>query len=394
MINDERRANAHHSDLAISSPFAIRDSSLPTSPIASPSGLAELLALIKPVDRLAIDTEADSLHCYREKLCLLQVSVPAAVNDRGYNEAGRDYIVDPLADLDLAPLCAGLAQKEIVLHGADYDLRLLRRSLGFVAHQIFDTVIAARLLGIREFSLAALVERFFGVKLTKGSQKANWARRPLPEQMVEYAMNDTRYLLPLADRLDSQLRERGRLNWLRQSCERAIEQAAAERVRDADEVWRIRGSGALRNRAPAVLRALWQWREKEAEAVDRPPFHILQNDELLRAAESFASGSVPDYRYFSPRRRRAFRDAAQSALQLPQEEWPLSRRRFGTRPSADIVRRSEELRGRRDRAARELELEPAFVAPRAALEAIAADEACATTLLVPWQQQTLGILGQ
>jgi ribonuclease D len=390
MTNDEGSTNAQMTKERSETPS--RHSSLSSGLIATSAQLTELLEKIEPVDRVAIDTEADSLHCYREKLCLLQVSVPVAVSDRGYNEAGRDYIVDPLADLDLAPLCAGLAQKEIVLHGADYDLRLLRRSLNFAAGRIFDTVIAARLLGIREFSLAALVERFFGVKLMKGSQKANWARRPLPEQMVEYAINDTRYLLPLTDRLDSQLRERGRLDWLRQSCERAIEQAAAERVRDGDEAWRIRGAGALRNHAPAVLRALWQWREKEAEAVDRPPFHILQNDELLRAAESFASGSVPDYRYFSSRRRRAFRDAAQRALQLPQEEWPVSRRRFGTRPSADVVRRSEELRGRRDRAARELELEPAFVAPRAALEAIAADEARATTLLVPWQQQTLGIL--
>ena len=203
-------------------------------------------------------------------------------------------------------------------------------------------------------------------------------------------MNDTHYLLPLADRLESQLREQDRLAWLGQSCERAIEQAAAERVRDVDEAWRIRGSGALRGSAAAVLRALWQWREKEAEAVDRPPFHILQNDELLRAAESFASGSVPDYRYFLPRRRRAFRDAAQSALQLPEDEWPVSRRRFGTRPSAEVVRRSEELRHRRDRAARELELEPTFVAPRATLEAIAADQTRASALLVPWQQQLLG----
>ena len=363
--------------------------------------MTELLEKIEPVDRVAIDTEADSLHCYREKLCLLQVSVsanrtdssrgePATVSDRGYDNAARDYIVDPLAELDLAPLCAVLSQKEIVLHGADYDLRLLRRSLNFAACEIFDTVIAARLLGIREFSLAALVERFFGVKLAKGSQKANWARRPLPERMVEYAMNDTHYLLPLADRLESQLREQDRLDWLGQSCERAIEQAAAERVRDVDEAWRIRGSGALRGRAAAVLRALWQWREKEAEAVDRPAFHILQNDELLRAAESFASGSVPDYRYFLPRRRRAFRDAAQSALQLPEDEWPVSRRRFGTRPSAEVVRRSEELRHRRDRAARELELEPTFVAPRATLEAIAADQTRASALLVPWQQQLLG----
>src|SRR3984893_10328670 len=246
MTKDEGRANARHSDLAIASPFAIRHSSSPTSPIAGPSGLADLLAQIASSDRVAIDTEADSLHCYREKLCLLQVSVPATVSDRSYDEAGRDYIVDPLADLDFAPLCTVLAQKEIVLHGSDYDLRLLRRSLNFAACMIFDTLIAARLLSIREFSLAALVERFFGVKLAKGSQKANWARRPLPERMVEYAMNDTHYLLPLADRLESQLREQNRLDWLRQSCERAIEQAAAERVRDADEAWRIRGSGALR----------------------------------------------------------------------------------------------------------------------------------------------------
>ena len=390
MTKERSETPSRHSDFVIPSGVGIRHSSLSSGLIATSAQLTELLEKIEPVDRVAIDTEADSLHCYREKLCLLQVSVPAAVGDRGYDNAARDYIVDPLAELDLAPLCAVLVQKEIVLHGADYDLRLLRRSLNFAACKIFDTVIAARLLGIREFSLAALVERFFGVKLAKGSQKANWARRPLPERMVEYAMNDTHYLLPLADRLESQLREQDRLDWLGQSCERAIEQAAAERVRNADEAWRIRGSGALRGSAAAVLRALWQWREKEAEAVDRPPFHILQNDELLRAAESFASGSVPDYRYFSPRRRRAFRDAAQSALQLPEEEWPVSRRRFGTRPSAEVVRRSEELRHRRDRAARELELEPTFVAPRATLEAIAADQTRASALLVPWQQQLLG----
>jgi ribonuclease D len=395
MTNDERSPNdqmtkhgaesAHRrSDFIIPSGVVIRHSSLSSGLIATSAQLTELLEKIEPVDRVAIDTEADSLHCYREKLCLLQVSVPA--------RSTRDYIVDPLADLDLAPLCAVLAQKEIVLHGADYDLRLLRRGLNFAARRIFDTAIAARLLGIREFSLAALVERFFGVELAKGSQKANWARRPLPARMIEYAINDTHYLLPLADRLESQLREQDRLDWFRQSCVRAIELAAVERARDVDETWRIRGSGALRGRAAAVLRALWQWREKEAEAADRPPFHILQNHELLRAAESFAVGNVPDYRYFSPRRRRAFRDAAQSALQLPDKEWPVSRRRLGTRPSAEVVRRSEELRHRRDRVARELELEPAFVAPRATLEAIAADEARATTLLVPWQQQLLGTL--
>src|SRR5436190_3556028 len=348
--------------------------------IASVSQLAELLPQFEKVDRVAIDTEADSLHCYREKLCLLQVSLP-----------GRDYIVDPLADVDLAPLGAALERKEIVLHGADFDLRLLRRGLNFAAQRIFDTVIAARLLGIREFSLAALIKRYFDVELGKGSQKANWARRPLSARMLEYAMNDTHYLLPLVERLESQLKQFHRIDWLRQSCQRAVEQAAVERVRDKDELWRIRGSGLLRGRSAAVLRALWQWREKEAQVADRPPFHILQNHELLNAAVSFASEKLPDYRHFSSRRRQAFRQAAQTAMRLSEEEWPVSLRRFGTRPSAGMMARTEELRRGRDRGARELDLEPAFIASRSTLEAIAADEACATTLLVPWQRELIGI---
>src|SRR5438132_4867795 len=169
--------------------------------IASAAQLAKLLPKIEAVDRVAIDTEADSLHSYREKLCLLQVSVPASRTDSSRGEPGHDYVVDPLANVDLRPLCAALANKETVLHGADFDLRLLRRSLDFAPKRIFDTVIAARLIGIREFSLVALVERYFGIRLTKGSQKANWSRRPLPARMEEYAINDTHYLLPLADSL-------------------------------------------------------------------------------------------------------------------------------------------------------------------------------------------------
>lgn len=359
--------------------------------IASVSQLAELLLQIENVDRVAVDTEADSLHCYREKLCLLQVSLSANRTDSSGGEPGRDYIVDPLADVDLAPLCAALERKEIVLHGADFDLRLLRRGLNFTAQRIFDTMIAARLLGIREFSLAALVKSYFDVQLGKGSQKANWARRPLPARMLEYAVNDTHYLLSLAERLESQLKQRDRIDWLRQSCQRAIEQAAVERVRDEDEVWRVHGSASLRGQAAAVLRALWQWREKEAEAADRPPFHILQNHELLNAAVSFASEKMPDYRHFSSRRRQAFRAAAKNALQSRESEWPVSRRRSGTRPSAGMIARTEELRRRRDRAAMELDLEPSFIAPRSTLGAIAADQTRATNLLVPWQRAALGL---
>jgi ribonuclease D len=259
------------------------------------------------------------------------------------------------------------------------------------AREIFDTVIAARLLGSREFSLAGLVKHYFGIDLPKGSQKADWGQRPLPRRMMEYAINDTRYLLPLAEKLEMELDRHRRLDWFRQSCRRAIEQAAVERVRDEDEVWRIRGAGALRGRGAAVLRALWQWREKEAEAVDRPAFHILQNHELLRAAENFIAGTVPDYRHFSERRRRAFRQAAEGALELSEKDWPVWQRRSAKRPTSEMLRRTDELRQRRDRAARDLKLEPAFIAPRSALETIAIDPTLAEKLLVPWQRELLGV---
>ena len=346
--------------------------------IAQSSQLKELLPEIEPVERVAIDTEADSLHCYREKLCLLQLSLPSG-----------DHVIDPLAAMDLAPLAKALAHKTIVLHGADFDLRLLRRSFGFKAHRVFDTVIAARLLGIRAFSLAALVERYFGVELSKGSQKANWAQRPLPARMIEYAINDTHYLLPLAQKMETELGQIGRLEWFEQSCQRGLEQSWVDRTRDVDEAWRVPGSGKLRGRAAAVLRELWKWRDAEAEAADRPPFHILQNRELIVSAERFAAGESPDYRHFSGRRRQGFHEAAARGLRSTEGEWPVLRRRLGTRPTPEILKRTDALRQRRDRVTSELGLEPAFVAARGALEAIAFDPSSAAELLAPWQRQLL-----
>jgi ribonuclease D len=247
------------------------------------------------------------------------------------------------------------------------------------------------LIGVREFSYAALVKRYFDVELAKGSQKANWAERPLSKKMAEYAINDTRYLLRLAQLLEKELETLGRIDWFRQSCQRALEQAAIDRERDVDEAWRISGAGALRGPASAVLRELWNWREKEAEAADRPPFHILQNRELLYSAEKFAHGETPDYKHFSDRRRRAFREAAERGLNLPEKDWPVRPRRFGTRPSAEVIKRTEKLRQNRDHTAKELHIEASFIAPRATLEAIAADPSRADALLVPWQRELLQI---
>jgi len=347
--------------------------------ITNATELSELLQKLHRHDRVAIDTEADSLHSYFEKLCLLQLSVD-----------DQSFLIDPLSGVDLAPLAFALGKKEIVLQGADFDLRLMRRSFGFVAARVFDTVIAARLLGIREFSLAALVKRFLDVQLVKSSQKANWGQRPLPQKMALYAVNDVRYLSPLANQLEKDLVTCGRFGWFRQSCERAIEQAGVQREREED-AWRISGSGLLKGQAAAVLRALWQWRDREARAADRPPFYILQNHQLIAATERFMAGENPEYRHFSTRRRREFRDVARHALQLPEKEWPVKQRRVGVRPTPEMEQRVSELRRRRDHAAADLGLEPSFVAPRSTLETIAADEKAGAALLVPWQRALLGL---
>src|SRR5438552_4741238 len=336
MTKEQAEVSSDHSDLVIPSSFDIRHSKFSGGLISKGAQLSELVKEIAPHSRIAIDTEADSLHCYKEKLCLLQISTPQS-----------DAIVDPLADVDLVPLCNALADKEIVLHGADYDLRLLRRNLNFIPRRVFDSVIAARMIGIREFSLAALVKRYFEIELVKGSQKANWAQRPLSARMAEYAINDTRYLLPMVERLEKELESQNRMEWFRQSCQRMLELSAIDRERDVDEAWRISGAGTLHGRASAVLRELWNWREKEAEAVDRPPFHILQNRELLHSAERFAAGETPDYKYFSDRRRRKFREAAEHALQLSEKDWPVRPRRSGTRATAEVIKRIEQLRRKR-----------------------------------------------
>ncbi len=348
--------------------------------IACAEELAKLLPLIERNERVAADTEADSLHCYREKLCLLQISLPEG-----------DFLVDPLAGNDLSALSTMLAKKEIVLHGADYDLRLLRRALNFQPARLFDTMIAAQLLGNRQFSYAALVKKYFDVELTKGSQKANWALRPLSAQMERYARNDTHFLLPLAEKMEAELAVRDRLDWFRQSCARATEMAASDRERNWEEAWRVRGSGLVRGLEAAILRALWQWRDGEAERADRPAFHILRNDQLINAAQTAAAGARPSFRHLSERRARGFYAALDGALAMTEEQWPRIDRRRVARPSPEILRAAEAMRKKRDDAAIELGIEPSFIAPRATIDMIAGDATRAETLLVPWQRQLLGL---
>jgi len=346
--------------------------------ISTASALAELSTKLAGFDPIALDTEADSLHCYFEKLCLIQISVD-----------GEDLLVDPLAGLDLQPLFQVLATRLLILHGADYDLRLMRRTGFGEPRAVFDTMIAARLTGHTEFSLAALVKQYFSVELVKGSQKANWARRPLSPQMEAYARNDTHFLITLAGILEARLRELGRWEWFEQSCAKAIATARIDKERDVEAAWRITGSSDLHDRAAAILRALWLWRDAEARTADRPAFHILQNDKLIEAASRLDGGGEVSFAHFSPSRHRRFVAAAEAALALTPEEWPRPIRKPRLRPTPEQERLFMRLKTRRDATAKQLELDPALIAPKATLEQIASDPDCAAGRLMPWQ---LGLL--
>jgi ribonuclease D len=342
--------------------------------------LKEFLPHLRRAQWIALDTEADSLHAYPEKLCLLQASIE-----------GADELIDPLAQIDLAPLWPELRKHELIFHAADYDLRLLRKNHNFVPEKIFDTMLAARLLGEKEFSLTNLVKNFLGVQLEKGSQKADWARRPLTEKMADYARNDTRYLKPLADILRAKLKEKGRLEWHRESCAELIADCAELPSADI-ESWRIKGSSKL-GRAPlAVLRELWRWREKEAIAANKPPYFILSHEVLVEIAA--AAGTARHWidllpRHLNSRREKELEHAIERGLQVLPHEQPHLIRIVTPRPTEAERRRFIKLTEKRDAAAQELQIDPTLIASRATLGMLAQNWEHHSKELMKWQRDLM-----
>src|ERR1700682_5959523 len=204
---------------------------------------------------VSVDTEADSLHSYFDKVCLIQISIP-----------GEDLIIDPLRKLDLSGFGKILADSSItkILHGADYDLRILNRDFGFTISNLIDTMVSAQLLGYEAFGLAALLEQHFGKKLDKSHQRADWARRPLPRNMLEYAAADTRHLIPLATLLRKELVVQGRWEWALEEFRRLETIRFSERENAEEGFRRLKGLGALDRRSLAIARDLHHWRDEMA----------------------------------------------------------------------------------------------------------------------------------
>jgi len=341
----------------------------------------ELVSLLsRPADGAvcAIDTEADSLHRYRESLCLVQ-----------YSCDGDNVLIDPLEIENLAPLGDFLAARTVWMHGADYDMTMLRRSFSKLPPVVFDTQIGARLLGVRRFGLADLVELYFGVVLSKSSQKADWGKRPLSPKMMEYALNDVRYLLPMGDKITGELKEKGRFDWFVESCE-AARIKVLERDETRGEPWRIQGSGRLDRSGLNFLKALWEWRDTEAAAWDRPSFMVITNRQLIDWGLALAGGKrieiPPHYR---PERRKRLTEVLDAARAKSAEEWPEKPRGLRRRRDADFDARVGRLISLRDSKAEELDIDASLIAPRSIIESIADGECEPADVLLKWQLSCL-----
>jgi ribonuclease D len=316
---------------------------------------------------IALDTEGASFHRYVDRVYLIQVS-----------GRERTAIIDPLA-MDRPPALGALLENrdvEIVLHDADYDLRLLHQDYGWSVTRIFDTRVAAQLLGIRAFGLGALLERFFGVKLDKKFQRADWSTRPLTQGMLEYAALDTKYLIQLRDHLEGELQRLGRWHWAAEEFTR-LEGTRWEGNGAEDAFLRIRGARDLTRPQLAVLRELVAWRDKVASESDRAVFRVLGNEPMLEIAASTATTvdelmkirGVP--RGLFGRRSDEVMSAIERGRSTPQDRLPRFPKPLRYERDARFDERAARLRAVRDAAAQRLGLDPGVLCSREKLEAIA-----------------------
>jgi len=326
---------------------------------------------------VAIDTEADSFYHYFDKTCLVQIATRQ-----------QNYLVDPLAlggPAELAPLGPVLASPDVrkIFHAAEYDIYILKRDCRFSFVNLFDTMVSAQLLGYPSIGLAALAERHFGVSLPKDEQRSDWSLRPLRESQLVYAAADAAYLIPLAEKLERELKKAKRLAWAQEEFETLTQREWPEREFDKLGYLRIKGSKSLDLESLSVLRELYLVRDKRAREIGRPPFKVLSNRALLEIAQRQPPseeklGGIKGVTELIIRRfGREILGAVNRGMKhkhgpIPKRAGKLngsgnSRRRMdrGTERRLDLLKRW------RARRAKELRLDPGVLCPNSALEAIA-----------------------
>lgn len=336
--------------------------------VSSAEELASLASRVAHEPLIAVDTEAASFHRYVDRIYLIQLST-----------RDETAIIDPLTVGDVAALGAVLADPgvETIFHDADYDLRILDRDYGIRARHLFDTRIAAQLLGEPAIGLAALLEKYLHVTQNKKFQRADWSRRPLTAEMLDYAAMDTRYLPALRDELRRQLEALGRLTWAQEEFARLENLRWSPVPANGDSYLRIKGARVLSRRALALLRELAHWRHDVAAELDRASFRVMPNEALLAlaAAPPVSKDALKAVPGVSERLVDQRGDALLAALArgqaVPEEDLPRFPRGERRTPDPAFDRRVEKLKAVRNAAAERLKLDPGVLCPRGTLEAVA-----------------------
>jgi len=350
------------------------------------------LAGLSDVRAIALDTEGASFHRFVDRVYLLQLSTDQ-----------HEAIIDPLPIGIPARLGALLEDRdvEVILHDADYDLRLLHQDYGWRVTRLFDTRVAAQLLGLRSFGLAALLEQYFGVKLDKKHQRADWSMRPLPADMLDYAAQDTRYLLSLRDTLRLQLEQKGRWHWAEEEFRRA-EGTRWEDEAENTAYLRMKGARDLTRRELGRLRELAKWRDAIAADLDRATFRVAGNEVLLdlsRVAPTnreglFAVKGFP--RGMSDVRAQEALQAIARGNDIADEDLPRFAKTQRWDRDPDFDERVARLKSVRDRMAVEFDLDPGVLCSRDRMEAVArrnprtVEELLEIPELRRWQGEVLG----
>jgi ribonuclease D len=329
--------------------------------IATSDSLEHLANDLSKQDPLAVDTESNSLHAYREQLCLVQFSTP-----------GNDYLVDPLVFKDLAPLEAIFSNpaQEKVFHAAEYDLICLKRSFDISVKNLFDTMQAARILGYKQVGLDSMLAEKLGVSLNKRFQKADWAQRPLPPEMLNYARLDTHHLLELRDCLKAELQAAGRWELAQEEFVRLTHVNGA--TKEAVPSWqRIAGIQKFTRKQLAIFQELCNWREAQAERMDRPVFKVIDNKRLVDIALA-APKNIADLDDLSltPRQIDMYGESLLEAVEQGSRASPQARRRTA-RPSQAFVDRLNALSNWRKAVAAKAGIESDLILPKPWMHAIA-----------------------
>lgn len=298
----------------------------PPTIVENARGMSRLIGDLEQQSEIAVDTEADSFFSYHEKVCLIQITVE-----------NRDYLVDPLADIDIEPLGKVLAdpRKQKVFHDGEYDILIMKRRYGFGFKNLFDTRVAAATLGSKNPGLASVLREHFQIELDKSMQRSNWGERPLSDKQIRYARLDTHYLLPLMQRQKAELESRSRSMIVAGECRRLEQLQPPDADFDADEWVKVKGARALGPLERQIFRELFILRERIASETDQPPFRVMNNEALLALAKARPRhvGDLQKVEGFSWKQVRKMGDDVIQAIAHGTELGPL--RSFPMLPSKD-----------------------------------------------------------